>query len=113
MPGPSKRQDDEDPDDLAAVRSFSERHLHGVTNKLRRQAGCYYTMTPDENFVIDQLPDCPQVKVIAGLSGHGFKFTSVLGELAKNMVLKSTQKTSQGDEVAASSELFRFDRFGD
>ena len=113
IPGPSKTQDDVDPDDLAAVRSFSERHLHGVTNELRRQAGCYYTMTPDENFVIDQLPDCPQVKVIAGLSGHGFKFTSVLGELAKNMVLKSAQKTSQGHEVAAPSELFRFDRFTD
>jgi N-methyl-L-tryptophan oxidase len=33
------------------------------------------------------LPDLPHVVVIAGLSGHGFKFTSVLGDIASHLVM--------------------------
>ena len=40
-----------------------------------------YTSTPDGNFVIDRHPDHSQVYYVAGLSGHGFKMTSVLGEI--------------------------------
>jgi glycine/D-amino acid oxidase-like deaminating enzyme len=39
-----------------------------------------YTMTPDEHFIVDRYPDQPHACFAAGLSGHGFKFTSVLGE---------------------------------
>ena len=39
-------------------------------------------MSPDEDFIIDTLPDCDRLMVISGLSGHGFKFASVLGEIA-------------------------------
>ncbi len=48
--------------------------LHGET--------CSYDMSPDGNFIIDTLPDNPRRLVISGLSGHGFKFASVLGEIA-------------------------------
>jgi len=44
-------------------------------------------MTPDENVIIDTLPNHAQVTLVAGLSGHGFKFTSVLGELAADSAL--------------------------
>ena len=44
-----------------------------------------YTDTPDLRFVIDFLPGTPQVLVSSPCSGHGFKFTSVLGELAASM----------------------------
>lgn len=43
-------------------------------------------MTPDEHFIVDTLPDNNLVYLIAGLSGHGFKFTSALGELAAQFV---------------------------
>jgi glycine/D-amino acid oxidase-like deaminating enzyme len=39
-----------------------------------------YTLSPDENFVVDRHPRHPQVSFVAGLSGHGFKFAPVLGE---------------------------------
>lgn len=39
-------------------------------------------MTPDEDFIIDTLPGCKDLMVITDLSGHGFKFSSVLGEVA-------------------------------
>lgn len=45
-------------------------------------AACTYDNSPDEDFIIDTLAGAPDAMVIAGLSGHGFKFASVLGEIA-------------------------------
>lgn len=45
-------------------------------------ASCIYDNSPDEDFIIDTLPDAPHTLVITGLSGHGFKFAPVLGEIA-------------------------------
>ena len=72
-------------EDQSAVEAFLGANLPDVSRRMTRWSGCYYTMTPDENFIIDTLPNLPQVTIVAGLSGHGFKFTSVLGELAANM----------------------------
>ena len=79
--------------DQQLVEQFLLRYLPHVlgpqskSSALSRWQGCYYTMTPDENFIVDRLPDFPQVVVIAGLSGHGFKFTSVLGDIACRLVM--------------------------
>jgi len=51
---------------------------------------CLYTMTPDEHFVIDKHPDFSQVTLAAGFSGHGFKFTSVLGEVLAELATGGT-----------------------
>jgi len=40
---------------------------------------CLYTITPDHDFVVGR--DGP-VTVLAGFSGHGFKFASAIGALA-------------------------------
>ncbi|MTH46572.1 N-methyl-L-tryptophan oxidase [Intestinirhabdus alba] len=47
-----------------------------------RGAACTYDNTPDEDFIIDTLPGRENTLIISGLSGHGFKFAPVLGELA-------------------------------
>ena len=74
-------------EDQVAVESFLSDNLPQTSRHLTRWSGCYYTMTPDEHFIVDTLPDIPQVTVVAGLSGHGFKFTSVLGELAADLAM--------------------------
>lgn len=43
---------------------------------------CTYDNTVDEDFIIDTQPGDPDRLIISGLSGHGFKFASVLGEIA-------------------------------
>lgn len=43
---------------------------------------CTYDRTADEHFIIDTQPNEPNRLIISGLSGHGFKFASVLGEIA-------------------------------
>lgn len=55
--------------------------------RLTRGAVCMYTMTPDENFVVDLHPHDHRVVVVAGLSGHGFKLTPTLGAVAAELAL--------------------------
>jgi sarcosine oxidase len=62
-------------------RSFAGDYLPGISPTLGERSVCFYTMSPDENFVLDRHPDSDQVFFAAGLSGHGFKFTGVLGEV--------------------------------
>lgn len=49
---------------------------------------CLYTNTPDENFVLDFLPENDNVVIAAGFSGHGFKFASAIGEIMADLVIK-------------------------
>jgi monomeric sarcosine oxidase len=69
------------------VESFLAAQLPRVTPRLHKHVVCLYTMTPDEHFVVDRHPRHPQVAFAAGLSGHGFKFTSVLGEALADLAL--------------------------
>ena len=41
---------------------------------------CLYAMTPDRDFIIDTLPEHPNVSVVVG-GGHAFKFASVIGRI--------------------------------
>jgi sarcosine oxidase len=74
--------------DLARVAEFLASYLPGVSHTLRERTVCFYTMSPDEHFLLDHTAESEHVWFAAGLSGHGFKFTSVLGqalaELATN-----------------------------
>ncbi len=72
--------------DLGRVQEFLAQCLPSVTGPLNRHAVCFYTMSPDEHFIVDRYPHDPIV-FAAGLSGHGFKFTSVLGEALAELVL--------------------------
>jgi glycine/D-amino acid oxidase-like deaminating enzyme len=62
-------------------------------------------MTPDEHFIVDRLPDQANVVVVAGLSGHGFKFTSVLGQIAGELAIES--------HSTLDIDFLRFHRFGE
>jgi sarcosine oxidase len=46
---------------------------------------CLYTLTPDEHFVIGRHPEHPAVAVAYGFSGHGFKFSPVVGEILADL----------------------------
>jgi sarcosine oxidase len=69
------------PEDLEPIAKRIEWGLPGVTPTPLRHSICMYTLTPDENFVVDRHPAHPQVAFAAGFSGHGFKFASVMGEI--------------------------------
>ena len=48
---------------------------------------CLYAMTPDQHFLIGLLPGDERVAVAGGFSGHGFKFTPVVGEILRDLAL--------------------------
>lgn len=56
------------------------------TAPLARIDSCVYDVTPDEHFILDRLPDDPRIVIATGLSGHGFKFGLLLGELLSSLV---------------------------
>ncbi len=72
-------------DDAEPIQKFVTRHLRQVEPQALRSSVCMYAMSPDGHFLFDRLPDMPLV-VGAGFSGHGFKFTSVLGEVAADLI---------------------------
>jgi monomeric sarcosine oxidase len=78
---------DLDVSDQNRVEEFLERHIPGVMRGQPIHSVCMYTMSPDENFIVDIHPKHPQVSFAAGLSGHGFKFTCVLGEILADLAL--------------------------
>ena len=58
-----------------------------VTGQTIQARACLYTVTPDRQFVIDQLPDTPNVVVASACSGHGFKHSAGIGEAVALQVL--------------------------
>ena len=64
---------------------------------------CKYSMTPDENFIIDFLPEHKNILIAAGFSGHGFKFSSAVGEVSADLTLHGESKQDLS--------LFKFSRF--
>jgi sarcosine oxidase len=68
------------PEETSRVEQFLARYLPQVSADATGFAVCLYTLSPDRNFIVDRRPDHPAVCFAAGLSGHGFKFASVLGE---------------------------------
>ncbi|MEU3459524.1 FAD-dependent oxidoreductase [Streptomyces sp. NPDC006733] len=68
---------------LARLRQYASRWLPGVDATAPAAATCLYTTTPDEDFVIDRQGP---LTVLAGFSGHGFKFAALVGALAADLV---------------------------
>jgi sarcosine oxidase len=80
---PSTRQ-------VAAIRDCLRKYIPDAAGEPLTLKGCMYTVTPDEHFVVDLLPKSPQVIVLSPCSGHGYKFCSVLGEVAADLVTKGS-----------------------
>lgn len=72
-------------DDRAAdqVRAYAAAWLPGLDGATGEATTCLYTMTADEDFVVDRRGP---VTVLAGFSGHGFKFAPVIGQIAADLV---------------------------
>ena len=68
-----------DSHDRQRVERFMKSWLPQLSSRAVDHSVCMYTMTPDEHFVVDLHPGHNNVCFAAGLSGHGFKFTGVLG----------------------------------
>lgn len=71
-------------DERTPVLEFMQQRTNFLNSAISQEATCIYTMTPDEDFVVDEIDG---MIVLAGFSGHGFKFAPVIGEVAKDLAL--------------------------
>ena len=69
-----------------------EKRIHnrliGVQDICLKAATCLYSVTPDDSFIIDFLPDFPQVIIASPCSGHGFKHSAGVGEILADLATK-------------------------
>jgi sarcosine oxidase len=70
--------------DARVLAGFAGR-LRGLAAEPDRMRACMYTMTPDEHFLVGRKAGLPGVTLLAGFSGHGFKFAPALGEAAADL----------------------------
>jgi len=71
-----------EPTQLAALQEYTRQWLPGVDADSFEAISCTYTTTPDEDFILDRVG--PLV-IGAGFSGHGFKFTPVIGRILADL----------------------------
>lgn len=93
------------PEDEGDLRAALEAFMPRAAGKLLKSVVCKYEFSPDDNFIIDRHPDHGNVIVAGGFSGHGFKFSSVVGEILSELVVD--QRTSH--DISPFS-LSRFDK---
>jgi len=91
------------PEDEAVVREGLRRYFPEADGPTMAMKTCLFTNSPDEHFIVDRLPEAPQVWVAAGFSGHGYKFCSVMGEILADLALDGAS--------AFDLRLFRATRF--
>ncbi|WP_268821528.1 N-methyl-L-tryptophan oxidase [Rhizobium rhizogenes] len=74
-----------------AARDFFERDVRpffsGISPRMAGSDLCYYTTTPDGGFIVDRHPDHDRLLVLSACSGHGFKHSLGVGELAAQLLL--------------------------
>lgn len=90
--------------DILPVSSFVAGRLNGLDPAPRESTTCLYTNTPDLNFVLGAHPTEPRMTIVGGFSGHGFKFASVVGEVAAGLVAD--------EKTAYDISFLSPDRFG-
>lgn len=93
-----------DAENLESVRDFLRCHIPGLAEApVKESRICLYTQSPDEHFIVDKHPRHSHVVIGAGFSGHGFKFSTVIGKMLSDLALDGA--TPHNDR------LFKISRF--
>lgn len=87
---PDEKQPDPGDDESRALQTWLGQTMPGVGARPLGGSGCFYTMTPDKDFIIGFHPRHQRVVVGAGFSGHGFKFAPVVGRLLADLATRGT-----------------------
>ena len=79
-------------EDSRHLRAHADRHMPGLLGEVSRAEVCMYTNTPDLHFLFDTHPAHANVLVVSACSGHGFKFSSAIGEAAAQWALDGSPR---------------------
>jgi sarcosine oxidase len=86
---------------LHRVKEFLARHIPTALGPILYTRTCLYTLTPDRDFVLDEVPGHPEALIAIG-GGHGFKFASLIGQILSELAIDG--------ETRHNLETFRMDR---
>ncbi len=101
---PSEINYDPDPENVDEVRGFLRAHIPGLADApVNESRICIYTQSPDAHFIVDKHPEHAHVVIGAGFSGHGFKFSTIVGKMLSDLALDGA--TPHNDN------LFKISRF--
>ena len=90
--------------DEVSIRTFLKENIPLANGRILSSATCHYTNTPDQHFIMDFHPKHKNVILISPCSGHGFKFSSVIGEIAAELALDG--------RTSLDTSFFRLTRIG-
>jgi sarcosine oxidase len=74
-----------DPVRLQRLTEYVRATFQAATGEVLHAATCLYTNTPDQHFVVDALPGYPHVFAASPCSGHGFKFSILIGRILADL----------------------------
>lgn len=80
------------PEEIEEIRQALEPIIPDLAGEPMDAVTCLYTNTPDEHFLVGRHPEQERVVLAAGLSGHGFKFASALGEALAEMTTEGRSR---------------------
>ncbi len=84
---PDQLRNDTTGEEITEIKALAALRL-AIDPIFTHSAVCMYTNTPDEDFIIDLHPEHPQIIIASPCSGHGFKFSSLMGKLLGDLALK-------------------------
>ncbi len=92
-PGPSVKprsmvEDSSRKQETDVLHQFLRKWMPDINATPSYVSDCLYTMTEDENFLIDAGESNGSVVYGSGFSGHGFKFVPVIGEVLSDLIVK-------------------------
>ncbi len=96
MPTPGRST--ADAERVERVVGYVDAHVRGARATGRTDT-CLYTLTPDEDFVLDRVGS---LVVVSPCSGHGFKFVPLFGRIVADL--------ATGTDPEVSLRPFRLDR---
>lgn len=88
--------------DEKILRNAAEEYLTISDGQTMGLETCIYTNTTDRDFIMDTLPNHPNVVILGGFSGHGYKFAGVIAEIGADL--------ATGDDVDLNISPFKIDR---
>jgi len=87
------------------LKTFIMNHFPNVEPEVAVEESCIYTLTPDQNPVIDRIPGKKNIVIAVGFSGMGFKLGPVTGRMLADLAMDTTKSQEE--------DLLAIDRFRD
>lgn len=74
-------------DDVTEINELVTAYFPSIIPEPVKAQTCFYANVPDEHFIVGQHKVAPNITLLGPMSGHGFKFAPVLGEIAAQLAV--------------------------